>query len=193
MFYAESWALAHMLYLSPEYKDNFGKFVMALHRGSSTAEACRIAFDRTPEAVYKDLKAYFNRKKIYGRVFEAGMNKRDVEPAASPVPAFDARLMLADLMVGTRRVDEAKKEYAHLEKEQPDRSDVARGIGNMALATRDRETARRYFQKAFDEGDADAEMCLQLAELEAIAKERAGKNHTDPREGVEVEAGLHGG
>ena len=53
IFYAESWALAHMLYLSPEYKDNFGKFVMALHRGSSAAEAVRIAFNRTPEEVYK--------------------------------------------------------------------------------------------------------------------------------------------
>jgi hypothetical protein len=34
IFYAESWALAHMLYLSPEYKDNFGKFVVALNSGS---------------------------------------------------------------------------------------------------------------------------------------------------------------
>ena len=174
IFYAESWALAHMLYLSPDYKDNFGKFVMALHRGSSTAEACRTAFNRTPEQVFKDLQAYFDRKKIYGRVFDAGMDSHEAEPAVSPVPEFDSRLMLADLMFAQHR-PEAKEAYARLEMEQPDRPDVARAMGNVALATQDREGARRYYEKAFDEGDADPQMCLQLALLEGLAKQRPEK------------------
>ena len=56
IFYAESWALAHMLYLSPDYEANFGKFVIALHRGSSAAQAVQTAFGRTPDDVYKDLQ-----------------------------------------------------------------------------------------------------------------------------------------
>ena len=174
IFYAESWALTHMLYLSPDYKDNFGKFVMALHRGSNSAEACRIAFNRTSEQVFKDLQAYFDRKKIYGRVFEAGMDNHEAEPAVSTVTGFDSRLMLADLMFALHK-PEAKEAYARLEMEQPDRPDLARAMGNVALATQDRETARRYFEKAFDEGDADPEMCLQLALLEGFAKQRPEK------------------
>jgi len=175
IFYAESWALTHMLYLSPEYKDNFGKFVMALHRGSSTAEACRIAFNHTPDAVFKDLQAYFDRKKIYGRVFEAGMDNHEAEPPASVIMGFDSRFMLADLMFSMHKLDEAKQAYAQLETEQPDRPELARALGNVALATQDSETARRYFEKAFNEGDADPEMCLRLALLEGFAKQRPDK------------------
>ena len=175
IFYAESWALTHMLYLSPEYKDNFGKFVMALHRGSTTAEACRVAFDRTPGQVFQDLQAYLERKKIYGRVFEADMDNHEAEPAASAMTDFDSRLMLADLLFGLHKLDEAKQAYTRLEMEQPDRPDLDRAIGNVALAEKDADTARRYFEKAFDEGDADAEMCLQLALLESFAKQRPEK------------------
>jgi tetratricopeptide (TPR) repeat protein len=175
IFYAESWALAHMLYLSPEYKDNFGKFVMALHRGSSAAEAVRIAYDRTPDMVYHDLQAYLDRKKIYGRVFKAGSDGRESEPEVSRAPAFDSRLMLADLLAAIRKVPEAKQEYARLEMEQPARPDLALSIGSLALSERDLARARSYFDKAFKEGEADPRMCLQLAMLDAMARERPEK------------------
>jgi tetratricopeptide (TPR) repeat protein len=175
IFYAESWALAHMLYLSLEYKDNFGKFVMALHRGSSAAEAVRIAFNRTPEDVYKDLQAYLDRKKIYGRVFKAGSDGRESEPDVSQVPAFDSRLMQADLLAAIGKLPEAKQEYARLELEQPGRPDLAYSIGSLALGEKDFTRARSYFDKAFNEGEADPQMCLQLAMLDAMAHERPEK------------------
>ncbi len=175
IFYAQSWALAHMLYLSPEYKDNFGKFVIALHRGSSAAEAVRSAFGRTPDEVYKDLQAYLDRKKIYGRVFKAGSDGRESEPDVSRVPAFDSRLMQADLFAAMRKLPEAKQEYASLELEQPASPDLAFSIGSLALGEKDLARARSYFDKAFSEGEADPQMCLQLAMLDAMANERAEK------------------
>ena len=175
IFYAESWALAHMLYLSPEYKDNFGKFVIALHRGSPASEAVQTAFGRTPEQVYKDLQNYLDRKKIYGRIFKAGSDGPESEPAASRVPAFDARLMQADLFAAIRKLPEAKQEYARLELEQPERPDLALSIGSVALGEKDFARARTYFDKAFNEGEADPQMCLQLAMLDALANERAEK------------------
>ncbi len=101
----EAGPLAHMLYLSPEYKDNFGKFVMALHRGNSTAEAVRVAWDRTSGRGFsRDLNKYLDRKQIYGRIFEAGMDSRQTEPVVSAVPEFDARLMLVDLLIAGEEV-----------------------------------------------------------------------------------------
>jgi len=175
IFYAESWALAHMLYLSPEYKDNFGKFVIALHRGSTAAEAVQTAFNRTPAQVYKDLQAYLDRKKIYGRVFKAGSDGRESEPDVFRLPAFDSRLMQADLFVAIRKLPEAKQEYARLEQEEPGRPDLAFSIGSLAVGERDFARARSYFDKAFNEGEADPQMCLQLAMLDAMAHERPEK------------------
>src|SRR5438067_1006212 len=110
IFYAESWALAHMLYLSPEYKDNFGKFVMALNRGKNASEACELAFGQPSSAVFHDLQTYFNRKKIYGRVFETSLSAREGGAAVSSASAFDASLMLADLRAARGQFAQASQE-----------------------------------------------------------------------------------
>jgi tetratricopeptide (TPR) repeat protein len=175
IFYAESWALAHMLYLAPEYKDNFGKFVMALHSGKTSAEACEIAFGRSSAQVFKDLHAYLDRKKLYGQVFETRLANNDAEIASAPVPEFDARLALADLMVAISKRDEAKAEYARLEKEQPGNADLDQSIGNLALWSRDFNTAREYYAKAYDAGNADSQLCYDLAILEREAKQPPAK------------------
>jgi tetratricopeptide (TPR) repeat protein len=175
IFYAESWALVHMLYLSPEYKDNFGKFVMALHSGKSASDACRTAFGRSSDAVMADLHKYLDRKKLYGRVFETRIGHNDAEIASTPVPEFDARLALADLLAALGKRNEAKQEYARLEKEQPDRVDLDQSIGNLALLNRDAKTAREYFGKAYDAGNADPQLCFELAVLERDAKEPPAK------------------
>jgi tetratricopeptide (TPR) repeat protein len=175
IFYAESWALAHMLFLAPEYKDNFGKFVMALHSGKSSAEACEIAFGKSSSAVFKDLHAYLDRKKIYGRVFETGFEDRGEQTTPAALPEFDSRLALADLQVAIGKRDDARLEYARLEKEQPGRIDLNQSIGNVALWARDMSTARQYFEKAYDAGDADARVCFELAMLEREAKQPLAK------------------
>jgi tetratricopeptide (TPR) repeat protein len=175
IFYAESWALAHMLFLSPEYKDNFGKFVLALNSGKTSAEACEAAFGKSGAAVYADLRDYFNRKRIYGTVFQARADVTEDRITAAPITDFDASLALADLSEATGRGAHAKAEYTRLEKEQPDRADLALSAGRLALWSNDLATARSYFRKAYDEGATDAEMCYQLANLDRQAKEPAAK------------------
>src|SRR5579863_10048471 len=175
IFYAESWALVHMLYLSAEYKANFGKFLMALHNGKSAPEACQIAFGRSADAVFADLHKYFDRKKLYGQVFETRIGRSDAEIASAAVPEFDSRLALADLLVPLGKRNEAKEEYARLEKEQPNRGDLDQSIGSLALLSHDTKTAREYFARAYDAGIADPQLCFDLALLERDAKEPPAK------------------
>jgi tetratricopeptide (TPR) repeat protein len=170
IFYAESWALAHMLFLSPEYKDNFGKFVTALHNGKSAAEAFSIAWNRTPEEVFRDLRAYFDRKRLYGIVFETRSDAREEGFTAAALPDFDSRLALADLLFASGKREEAAAEYARLEAAEPNRADLNRSIGSSALWSKEPEKARRYYTKAFDAGETDSRMCFDLAVLDREAK-----------------------
>jgi tetratricopeptide (TPR) repeat protein len=170
IFYAESWALAHMLYLSPEYKDNFGKFVTALHGGKSTAEAMQIAWNKTPNEVFQNLSAYFSRKKLFGVVFETRIDAREDNYTVGMVPDFDARLALADLLAASGKRDEALADYAKLEAEHGDRADLNRSAGFLALADRDFAKARQYFTRAFEANESDALMCFDLAVLDREAK-----------------------
>ncbi len=96
-------------------------------------------------------------------------------PMCHPGTAFDARLMRADLLSAIHKLPEAKQEYARLELEQPARPDLAFSIGSLALAEKDLARARSYFDKAYNEGEADPQMCLQLAMLDAMANERVDK------------------
>lgn len=175
IFYGESWALAHMLFLAPEYKDNFGKFVMALHSGKSSAEACEIAFGKSSRAVFQDLHTYFDRKKLYGTVFETRLESREEGTASKALPEFDAQLARADLLVAIGKRDDAKTEYARLEKEQPDNPALDQSIGNLAVWSRDLNSARQYFEKAYEAGNADPRLCFQLAMLEREAKQPPAK------------------
>jgi tetratricopeptide (TPR) repeat protein len=175
IFYAESWALAHMLYLSPDYKDSFGKFVIALNNGKNTGEALQIAYDRSSASVFQDLRAYFERKRIYGRVFETRIGNVDEKVVSAALPAFDSQLALTDLLVATGKRDEARAEYASLEREQPDRPDLNQSIGNLALWNKDLSGARQYFAKAFDAGNADPQLCFDLAVLDREAKQPPAK------------------
>ena len=171
IFYAESWALAHMLFLAPEYSSRFPQFVTALNQGKTSAEACESAFGRSSDKVFEDLRNYFKRKKIYGTVFKTAIAKPDAQPAASRVTEFESRLVLADLLVALRKLEEAKREYTLLDQQQPDRGDVLQSLGYVAVLSHDVPSAISYFEKAFAAGDADPQMCFQLAMFEREAKQ----------------------
>jgi Flp pilus assembly protein TadD len=175
MFYAESWALAHMLFLAPDYADNFPKFVMAVHRGKTFAESCQAAFGKTSAEVYGDLRKYFDRKKMYGKVFAAQLGKKsalpDVLKEASKVDQFDLRLVLADLLAATGHRLEAKETYAELSHAEPGRYEVPESLGYLAFIEKDLNAALREFERAFAGGDPDPRMCLQLAVLQEAGRQ----------------------
>jgi Flp pilus assembly protein TadD len=199
IFYAESWALVHMLYLAPDYKDHFAQFVTALNRGATTAEACRIAYGKTPSQVYADLRNYLARKKLYGAVFETPLTKAAEEPKVEKLSSFDSSLLLANLLAATNRQNFARPEYERLDRIRPGQPQVAEALGYISLNVGDRSAARKKFRQAFDEGSTDPPMCLQLARLERESSaapeavipilERALKSRPDYPE-AQVQFGL---
>lgn len=166
IFYGESWALVHMLFLSPEYKQNFPKFVNALNRGSTTAEACQAAYGKSSDDVFRDLRAYFARKKLYGTVFQTTLGKAETEPVIAPLTGFDAQLALADLQTALGRYDIAAREYDELGKLQPGRPDVMQSQGYLALLQKDVPLALASLRKAYEAGSQDPRMCVALAQME---------------------------
>ena len=172
MFYSESWALAHMLYLSPDYKTHFAVFLNALNRGVQFDQACQAAYGKSSAAVYVDLRSYFKRKKLVGQVFEVSAGREtntEHTPEIATVTDFDSRLILADLLAVIGQTDRAGREYEALDLQQPNRPEVALSLGYVALARNQSAAAREQFEKAFALGIRDARMCFQLASLQREA------------------------
>src|ERR1700730_10279406 len=61
MFYAESWALMHMLNLSPNYRDHLPQFVTFLSQGTEGSEAFRTAFGRDFGRPLAELPVYLKK------------------------------------------------------------------------------------------------------------------------------------
>jgi tetratricopeptide (TPR) repeat protein len=159
-----------MMFLSPEYGENFPKFLVAIHRGESAEDACREAWGKSPTEIITDLRSYLDRKKLYGRVFEAPLGRAEGGAVVTKLDEFDSRLMLADLKatIGQRR--DAQADFDELTAMQPDNPRLAESLGYFRWSTHDMAGAREYFEKAYAAGDADARMCFELSLLERDAQ-----------------------
>lgn len=175
MFYAESWALVHMLYLAPDYKPHFREFVTALLQGKSAAEACQSAYGRTSAQVFADLQFYLKRNQLYGVLFPVKLTKAEDEALATPASDLDTGLALADLLAAANKRDQAQAAYERLAKAYPDKPEIPQALGYLAWQNQDNASARQYFERAFAAGDDDPQMCFHLATLEQIANQPTDK------------------
>jgi tetratricopeptide (TPR) repeat protein len=171
IFYAESWALVHMLYLAPDYKSKFPTFVNTMLKGKTVEEAAQAAYGRSGAQVYADLRSYLTRNQIFGAVFPVKLAKSEEEAEVSPVSPFDSDLALADLLAAINKRDQAQAAYEKLAQLNPDKPEVPQSLGYLAWQRGNNDAARQYFEKAFATGGNDPQMCLHLAELERAASQ----------------------
>lgn len=169
IFYSESWALAHMLYLSPGYQEHFSAFVTALAGGANSEAACQSAYGKTGAQVYKDLQAYLHRNGLFGALFDVKLSKSEAEALLSRPDEFESSLVSADLFAAINKPDKAKPAYEALAAKFPTRPEVPHSLGYLVWQSGDAEAARGYFEKAFENGTDDAQMCFHLGSLERSA------------------------
>jgi tetratricopeptide (TPR) repeat protein len=163
-FYAESWALVHMLYLGRDYRDNFGKLLIALDDGKTASEAWQIAYGRSMAQVYADLQAYVKQNSLVATALPVELQKSVASPAVSAVSELDSGVLLADLLVATNQKVQAKAAYDKLAKQFPGAWQIAESLGYLAWQSGDDESARAYFEQALP-GTTDPQMCYHLAGL----------------------------
>jgi len=166
LFYAESWALAHMLFLSPEYKPNFSKFVLAISSGKSMADACQTALGKSLPDVESDFHSYLQSKRLYAAVFDVRLEKSAEEPDVSEASAFESAIVLADLLAASNKKDQAKRAYEELARRNPNQPEVEESLGYLAWQNGDDADARRHFGRALASGTKNPQMCFHYAMLE---------------------------
>ena len=164
VFYAESWALAHMMYLSRDYHDGFARFLATLNEGKSTAEALRIVYNSTPVKVFDDLHGYMRQNTINIGVFPAKLEKSADGATLTPVSSLDSGVLRADLLAASGKRDQAKTAFEELATQFPGISDISKSLGYLAWQRGDTETARKYFEEALPNA-SDPQMCYHLAVL----------------------------
>jgi tetratricopeptide (TPR) repeat protein len=164
LFYAESWALTDMLFLSAEYGPRFRELMTALSFGEPGQQAFAKVYGKPIGQVTRDLHAWVNRRGV-PPIHLPGVATPSAAVEVSDVPALAARSLLAELMMAAGELDRAEALYRDLDRESPRNPDLAAALGTIALSRGDHEGARREWKHAIEAGVTDARLCYRYAVL----------------------------
>ena len=164
LFYAQSWALAHMLIFSRDYGPRFSSLMGALAAGSPSAQALTSVYGKSLEAIGRDLRAYIANHPFRPVPFP-GIVAPPMAAQISEISAIASRSMLADLVGASGQLDRAEALYRELARESPASAEFPAALGSIALRKGDRERARREWQRSLELGIADPALSYQYAVL----------------------------
>jgi tetratricopeptide (TPR) repeat protein len=169
LFYAQSWAMVHMLNMSSPYRRMLPRFAELLDKGYPPDLAFQQAFHVTPQNALDDCKSYVRAKRFtVAQVFHGP--DAPVEIGVEPVPDSDAALVRLDLLLALGRDEEAAKRIDALRDSGV--LDSADGLLARALLAlhRNRKTeAETLLEQARTKGSRRAEAWFESAML---ARER---------------------
>ncbi|MCY3757373.1 MAG: hypothetical protein OXG96_06580 [Acidobacteria bacterium] len=149
VFYAQSWALTHMLCLSNQYRERFADFLKGVD-GDTGEEAFRWVYGKTLDQVESDFKRYVVRKRLPTTVYEIRLDKSVEMPKVQPATATEVSLVQAGLLVGLNRREQALEIYRDLARQDPGDWRIPEALGYLASYSGDGDSARRHFARAVE-------------------------------------------
>ena len=170
LFYAESWALTHMLVLSPDYAAEFPKFVEAVSAGASARDSLARIYGKTLDQVTTDLKHYLSRRQLPTHVFDLDLQAAQVDPRPLVAPREQVDLALADLAASNPYAEADGAAALHsVSGRYPESPEAEELLGYLAMRRNRLDEARLHFQKAVERHSTTPDVIFYLAHLESAA------------------------
>jgi len=170
IFYAESWALVHMLYLSAEYRPRMAQFGTAIASGVPGASAFWQVYAKTPTQVQKDLEAYVRGTRFNGAFFDIKLEKSAEEPEVATASPVESGVALADILASVEKHDEAAAAYESLIHEFPKAWEPEAGLAELKWRDKRSDEAAGHFARAAELGTTDARVYYDYAIVAADPK-----------------------
>jgi hypothetical protein len=174
IFYSESWALTHMLVLSPAYRPHFEKFLQSIAAGVPAGNAMWQVYAKTTAQVQKDLQQYMRGSQFMAMVFDVRLEKSAEEPDVALAAGIESGTVLADLLALTDKKEPAREAYEGLAKEFPKSWEPEAGLAELTWRMRKPEEARTHFARAVELGSTDPRIYFDYAMLLREGKESNG-------------------
>ncbi len=165
-FYAESWALTHMLLSHEDYRDKAGTVLSAIAVGTKSGEALTKTYGRPLAAIEGDLKKYLARFRLPSTLEDVPGLAHDMKITSGPANDIDVDVTLASLL-GWRpgREDQARVAMVALEARAPQSLLLAEARGLLEIYTAHCDAARTYLEKAVTLGSANAAVLRAYAAI----------------------------
>jgi tetratricopeptide (TPR) repeat protein len=166
LFYAESWALVHMLYLDADYRPKLPALLAGIKTGGDIPATFQKAYGKPLEQVQKDLELYMHGTRFNASLFSTKLAKEVDAPEVSESGPLEAGLVLADIVANTRgRGAEARELYNQLARDNPKDWQVEQGLARLSLREGKRPEALTHYAHAAELGSTNAKMYLDYGRL----------------------------
>jgi tetratricopeptide (TPR) repeat protein len=169
-FYAQSWALAHLLLTDPAYRAGAWTLVELLDQGESLESAAEWVYGRGLTQLHLDLETHLGRLKA-GPAVARPAPRAAVTVAAA---ADEVGLALARLLLRKSDISGAQRLLDRLAESSRGNPELWSLAGDLALKQGRPSDARFALREALRLGSRDARGLRQLAVLEQNAMNRAG-------------------
>jgi tetratricopeptide (TPR) repeat protein len=194
VFYSESWLLAHMLYLSDEFRPKWSDFVRALLENGSTEHAFRVAYGKSVDEMEKALRRYAAGTGMNAVFFPGRLEKPSEAPVVAPAAPLESGLVLAELLGFLQKYEAAERIFEDLARQYPQDPQVAESRGLIAWQNRHLDAAKQHFGHALELKSSNAKMLIDYGKLvysedpekAAQALERAVELDASQREAHEM-------
>jgi hypothetical protein len=113
-FYAESWALTHMLLLSPEYRDKTTSYARDMQTGPDPLSALERITGKSGLAILTDLQRYVHRDRFVTALLDGKWDAHRSAPEARAATQIESGMALAGLLDAEGRHAEARERYEAL-------------------------------------------------------------------------------
>ena len=170
LFYAESWALTHMLALSQDYAAQFPKFLESVSGGMDTRESLARVYHKTLDQISEELHDYMQRKQLPMHAFDLDLDAARFQPHPLASPRELADLALADLTASNPYADaDGTAELKSVSMRYPDSPEAEESLGYLCLRQNNPDEARLHFAKAVERHSTAPDVIFYLAHLESSA------------------------
>ena len=165
IFYAQSWLLSHMVYLSDAYRPKFNELIARLGTGTKADEAFSSIYGKTLVDVEADLKKYLGDNRINVVSMTARLEKPSERPQVEPAPEVELQTSLAILLSRTGKPAEGAEILAKLQKKYPERWEVEEALAQESLKKGDVAIAREHFRNAVKLGADNPDLLFTYGKL----------------------------
>ncbi len=164
IFYAQSWALVHMLNFSELYRGRLAGYAARLADGEPAASAFESAFGRTLSQALEDLRGY-----LAGARFPvAELAWEPLEPATvtvEPLPESEREAALLGLQLELGLWDASEEMLRRLARGPAPAPVLETARAKLAMMRNDFEAARRHLEAAIAAGSAEPSTYFEYAML----------------------------
>lgn len=163
IFYAQSWALTHMLNFSPSWRKHMPAFVEAIDQGTPALLAFEPAFGASPERAFTELRNYIKGARFATALVPMPPRPAESIPVAEPLREEAIILAQVELFLALSKPSAARKMLASFKGEPTATIETARGL--EALAIKDNTRAKEHFLAAMKLRDSTAVPAFEYAML----------------------------